>query len=113
LAIAKLPNADRAIIDERKITGCLLDLTHPFGRAKATLFMRFRFVPENWQRLRDALAMHAGNNEFATSMTRRHGVMYEVVGPLYTPDGRNPRVRVAWMIRHGEDLPRLVTAVPA
>jgi len=95
LTIARLPNADRAIIDQKKITGYLLDPTHPFGRAKAAFFMRFGFALDNWQVLRDALVMHAGNNEVALSMTRRHGVMYEVIGPLKTPDGRNPQVRVA------------------
>lgn len=111
--MAKLPNADRAIVPERKITAYLLCHTHPNGGPKAVFFERFGFRSTEWERLRDALLVHARNHEVDRSFPTRFGTMYEVAGPLTSPDGRNPSVLVAWIIWHGEDVPRLVTAVPA
>jgi len=36
--MAKLPNAEQAFIDARKITAYLLNRAHPFGGAKAVFF---------------------------------------------------------------------------
>jgi putative transcriptional regulator len=40
------------------------------------------------------------------------GILYEIEGPLPSPDGRNPLVRVIWMIDTGALDPRLITLVP-
>ena len=37
-------------------------------------------------------------------------LLYEVDGPLRTPDGRTPRVWTVWQLNHGEVAARLVTA---
>jgi len=111
--MAKLHNAEQAIIDEPKITAYLLNRAHPFGGAKAAFFERFGFVHENWHALRDALLSHADDHEIAHQYEARHGQIFEIIGPLATPDGRNPTVRVVWMVRKGEAYPRLVTAVPS
>lgn len=107
--MAKLPNAEQAIIDARKITAYLLNRAHPFGGAKAAFLEHFGFTAENWE----ALLAHAGDHEIAHQYEARHGQTFEIVGPLATPDGRNPTVRVVWMIRSGETYPRLVTSVPS
>jgi hypothetical protein len=38
------------------------------------------------------------------------GVRHVVEGPLPSPDGRAPAVRVVWFVRTGRDVPELVTA---
>ncbi|MBV1695376.1 MAG: hypothetical protein KGP27_13030 [Hyphomicrobiales bacterium] len=111
--MAKLPNIEQAVIDERKITAYLLDRSHRFGGPKARFFESFGFTVDRWIWLRDALLAHARVNDITSSYRGRHGQVYEVVGALPTPDGRNPTVLVVWMIRHGEDQPRLVTAMPS
>ena len=111
--MAKLPNFDQAIVEERKITAYLLDRGHPLGGPKAVFFELFGFSVANWRLFRDALLAHARANDVARSYRARHGQVHEVIGPLSTPDGRNPAVLVAWMVRKGEDRPRLVTAVPS
>ena len=111
--MAKLPGSESAIIDERKITAYLLNRQHPLGGPKAAFFESFGFFADDWRLLRDALAAHARDNDIARSHHARHGVVFEIVGPLPAPDGRAPMVLVAWMIRNGEELPRLVTAVPS
>ena len=45
----RLPNADQAIIDPRKVRDYLLSSEHPVGGYKAHLFTRVGFVREEWQ----------------------------------------------------------------
>lgn len=55
--------------------------------------------------------MRAGHDVTAVKTTR-YGTSYTVEGPLRSPDGRDPNVRTIWMLRSGETVPRLVTAIP-
>ena len=41
-----------------------------------------------------------------------YGTIYEIAGPIPSPDGRNPNVRIVWMIDVGSSYPRLITLVP-
>jgi hypothetical protein len=38
--------------------------------------------------------------------------MYLIEGPLETPSGRKPRVRIIWLIETGQVAPRFITAYP-
>ena len=58
-----------------------------------------------------ALLEHVAAHDVATSRTTDFGVIHEVVGRISSPDGRNPVVRVVWMIDIGFDQPRLITLV--
>lgn len=109
----QLPNAERAIVPDRKITAYLLSPTHQYGAPKAAFFARFGFQLSAWEALRDALSSHALAYDVDRSYVTKYGTIYEVVGPIETPDGRNPTILVAWIIWPGEDTPRLVTAVPS
>jgi hypothetical protein len=111
--MAKLPNADRAIIETGKLTNYLLSPTHPDGAAKAGFFVSFGFSLSAWQVLRDALIQHAVDHDVVSSRPTVFGRVFEVRGCLQTPDGRNPMVLVVWIVRNGSDQPRLVTAVPS
>jgi hypothetical protein len=55
----KLPNLEKALVPERKITAYLLSLTHRDGRSKAAFFTRFGFSANAWTLLADALRRHA------------------------------------------------------
>jgi uncharacterized protein DUF6883 len=110
---SRLPNADAAIIDERKITDYLLARHHPAGRAKAAFFLRFGFTAAAWITLRDALLVHARSARIVGAADTPFGRKYILNGPLATPVGRTPRVRAVWFIEIGEIAPRFVTAYPA
>lgn len=97
---------------EQKIVAYLLSLTHEGGRSKAIFFTGFGFTAARWEEFADALKQHAGANEVAETEDTDFGVTYVVIGPIATPDGRNPVVRVVWFIETGETFPRLVTAYP-
>ncbi len=89
----RLPNADAAIVDEKKVTGYLLSTTHPFGRTKAEFFRQLGFAAENWQVLRQALREHALNHSVESVQETPFGRKYIVNGPLVTPSGEKPEVR--------------------
>ncbi len=110
--MSKLPNAERAIVDERKITGYLLSETHPRGKAKAAYFRRFGFRHDAPEVMLDALVDHAKTAEVVTEAVTQFGHRYIVSGALRTPDGRNPLVITVWELDFGESTPRFVTACP-
>jgi hypothetical protein len=43
----KLPNSDRATIDDRKLIDYVLSPEHPIGRFKAAFFRRHGFTMDN------------------------------------------------------------------
>lgn len=105
-----LPNADRAVIEERKITEYLLSLTHPDGESKARYFRGFGFRSDEWERFADALRNVGQNNRVTEARETSYGIQYVIIGQMNTPDGRRPFVRTVWQIDHGTDSPRLITA---
>jgi len=54
-----MPNADRAVVTERKVVGYLLNEEHPDGRPKSAFFGSCGFHPRNWDLLAGALREHA------------------------------------------------------
>ena len=109
----KLPNADRALIPDAKLTHYLLDEEHPVGGAKARFFKQLGFAVERPEQLRDALLEVARSGE-AHEISSRFGTKYVVDGDLRSHSGeRTARVRTIWLIEPGHDVPRFVTAYPA
>lgn len=91
----------------------LLDLSSENGRAKARFFLSFGFTIDEWRVMARALQQHASDHEVTKTDERPpFGMHYIIEGALHTPDGRNPAVRVVWIIDEGDDIPRLVSAYP-
>ena len=109
----RLPEAEFAVIDERKIIDYLLANIHPAGRGKAAFFRGFGFEPAAWQLLRDALLQQARGARNVRIIETEFGQKYILEAPLPTPSGRRPRVRTVWFVRKGETRPRFVTAYAA
>src|SRR5579862_2618090 len=110
--MARLPHLNRAALPEAKIVNYLLSARHPGGRAKARFLEGFGFRVQEWRALRDAIMAHATANDVTASHQSRFGIRYEIDGPLPTPDGRAPTVRVVWFVDSQENTPGLVTLVP-
>lgn len=108
----RLPHLDRAVVPEAKILNYLLSVRHSGGRSKARFLENFGFRAQDWRVLRDAIVAHAVANDITASHQTRFGTRYEIDGPLPTPDGRAPIVRVVWFVESQESVPRLVTLVP-
>lgn len=108
-----LPGAWRAAVDPTKITGYLLDRSHPDNGGKAAFFASVGFLRSQWRVLADALRAHAAEGDVVAVVASRHGEKYVVDGRLQTPSGRRPLVRAVWIVDRGRLAPRLVTAYPA
>jgi hypothetical protein len=108
----RLPNLDHAVVPEAKVVNYLLSARHSGGRAKARFLESYGFRAQDWHALRDAVIAHATANDITASHQTRFGTRYEIDGPLQTPDGRTPVVRVVWFVESQDNVPRLVTLVP-
>lgn len=108
--MAKIPNADSALVPREKIVDYLLSLSHQEGRGKALFFIRFGFHPQNWQDLAEALKRHAGETEVLEEVATDFGRKYILLGTMAAPNGRTPLVRSVWMVDDPGQPPRFVTA---
>jgi len=102
----------RRVIARLKVTHYLLDPAHPKGGPKARFFAAFGFERGAPDGLARALLDHAGAGQVTGVTTDERGWLYEVTGPLVTPDGRNPEIISVWIVRHIGPA-EFVTAYPA
>ena len=109
----RLPQAQLAIVNREKITDYLLNPAHPDNGGKARFFACCGFVSERWSELAESLKAMAIATEVTERVQSIHGTKYALDGPLVTPVGASAPVRTIWIIDHGSDIPRLVTAYPA
>ena len=98
-----IPNPEGAQIDKRKLTNYLLNPGHPDAEGKGAFFVKH--YGSDWKQLRDDLLSHASGVTAKTEKTP-YGTVYVIEGELFRP------VRAVWIVREGEDFPRLVTAYP-
>ncbi|MGH2609174.1 MAG: DUF6883 domain-containing protein [Tepidiformaceae bacterium] len=108
----KLPNAEHAVIDGRKLTEYVLDAGHGRGRHKARLFQSIMNIgPGDAGVLMDLLRQLAAEDEVDVTRETDFGIEYVLHHPL--PDTDPPAaLRHVWIVLHGEDVPRLVTCFP-
>ena len=107
----KLPNAGHAVVPPEKLRDYLLSTRHPVGQFKARFFAALGYHADEWPVFeRDIRGLLAGDVA-KTSMTA-YGQKYEVRGTITGPSGRVADIVTVWIVRHGEDFPRLVTVHP-
>jgi hypothetical protein len=108
----KLPNANFAIVDRKKIVEYLLNREHPDNGGKADFFVGMGFNPSDWETFAAALRLLAVSGSVTSTMESSHGRKYILDGPIDRPDGTERLVRSVWIVDTGETVPRLVTAYP-
>ncbi len=99
-------------VEPGKITAYLLDPEHPKGGPKARFFLRFGFELATPWLLEDALCAHPDINDIVDVSPTAFGTRSVIECHVATPDGRNPCIRSVWILDHGADRHRLVTAYP-
>ena len=108
----RLPNADRAVIDQAKLHGYLLSLNHPVGRFKAAFFLTLGYTPEDWRQLEaDFRGQHLTQDATLDEHTQ-YGQKYVIRATLVGPTGNSAEVVSVWVVRTGEEFPRFLTAYP-
>ena len=108
----KLPNSQKAVVDERKVREYLLSASHPVGRFKARFFGRIGFPPEAWSEFVEALRRVAVEGDAQVLEDSEHGQKYVVRGRIGGPGALQIEIDSVWIIRAGDDTPRLVTVYP-
>ena len=105
----KLPNGSRAIVDIRKLRDYCLNPDSPKGRTKARVFAAsLGLAPGDAEFLRRILLQAATDKECRPGEADDHGQRY-TVDLIVTTDRGSQRVRSGWIVRSGEDFPRLTT----
>ena len=111
--IGRLPNAEKAIIDPRKLRDYALNPDHSSGGYKAAFFAQMGYTRKEWQQLeRDIRAQHL-NHPARPGKPSPHGTKYTITAPLQGPEGAARQVTTVWIVRHESDVPELVTIEPA
>jgi len=108
----RLPNADRAVVEDAKVRDYVLSSTHPVGRFQAVFFIALGFSSEQWPLLRDALLDQALTGDAAPGQASPFGLKFEIRANLTGPSGRQATVVTVWMVSIGQDFPHFVTAYP-
>jgi hypothetical protein len=105
-----LPGGDRAVVELAKLTDYCLDETHPRGRHKARVFAaRLGLGRADAALLRAELLLAAANSLDAVEGTADgFGQRFTLDLVVAGPKGSGV-VRSGWILRSGEDYPRLTT----
>jgi hypothetical protein len=105
----RLPNGDRADLGT-KLEDYVLNPRHREGRHKARVFESVIGITlANSDVLRQTILSAADNSDDAEPLGNNgHGEIYTLRVPLQTQKG-TATVLTAWIVRDGEDFPRLIT----
>ena len=104
----KLPNGSHAIVDIRKLREYCLNSQHPRGRHKARVFASIGIREADADELRAALLAAAVDAEAELGAANPHGQRY-VIDFDFVRQERTVRIRSTWIVRAGENLPRLTS----
>ena len=99
------------VIDSRKFTDYALNPDHRRGRHKALLFeQQLGFTRDNYQSLLQQIESLVLDAEAELGYTDRHGQRYRVYLEITGTEGQRVVVQTAWLVTHGSDEARLLTA---
>ena len=107
-----IPQAHRAIVRRAKLHDYLLSPDHPGGRSKAAYFRRLGYERSRWRSLEADLREQHLSLEPARVIDTEFGRKYVIEAMLVGPSGGTAMLVSVWIIRSGEEVPRLVSAYP-
>ncbi len=105
----KVPNAENAIVDIRKLTDYCLNHMHPRGRHKARVFQSaLGLTSVHAAELQDVLLQMVLIIDCDAGFVDEYGSRY-TVDFTHTKDNNKAILRSTWIIKVGEDTPRLTS----
>ena len=105
----KLPNPERAVVEIDKLRNYCLNPEHRRGRHKARVFAAsLGLTSDNADDLRQALLAAVRDNDAMPGEDDGYGKRYVIDFFAKGPAGQ-ATVRSSWIIRRGEDFPRLTS----
>jgi hypothetical protein len=93
--LARLPNAERAIIEADKLRGYVLSSAHPVGRFKAAFFQRLGYSAENWEAFEWSLRELILSQDVAQVEESQYGQKFIVEGPFKGSSGETRRCKLS------------------
>lgn len=105
----KLPNPERAVVDIQKLRDYCLNPEHRRGCHKARVFAaRLGLTAADADYLREALLTAVREHDAVPAEADEYGSRYMIDFMASGPAGQ-AAVRSHWIIRRGEDFPRLTS----
>jgi hypothetical protein len=105
----KLPNAEAAVIDIRKIRDYCLSREHPRGKHKAQVFeIALGMDASHCGELEEVLRIVSQREEASPGTSDQYGARY-IIDFRLERSGRSAKIRSCWIVRQGETAPRFVT----
>ncbi|MFZ5905759.1 MAG: DUF6883 domain-containing protein [Chloroflexota bacterium] len=105
----KLPNAERAVVEIEKLRDYCLSSSHPRGRHKARVFVTaLGITADDVEELRQAILSAVLTEEAAPTERDEYGQRF-VVDFSMRRQGKAAVIRTSWIVRSGEDYPRLTS----
>lgn len=105
----KVPNAEKAVVDIRKLRDYCLDENHPVGKHKARLFASaLNLTQANAEDLQAVLLSAVQNTEAELGKKDEFGQRY-TVDFVTEKDSKNAAIRSGWIIEEDSDVPKLTT----
>jgi hypothetical protein len=108
----KLPNCEKAQVDDNKLYKYLLNLTHPDGKSKARFYELIGYTLNEGESLRSELLALACSGVVVTEQPNLEGIKYTIVGSINAPNGKTYKLLTVWAVEPPEQKPRLITAYP-
>ncbi len=109
----RLPNADEARIDPRKLCDYALNPAHDSGRYKAAFFAQMGYTAANWQHLERDIREQILPQSAQPGQPSPDGHKYIITARLQGPQGTARQVTTVWIFRPDHDFAELVTIEPA
>lgn len=107
-----IPNAEKAMIDLRKLRDYCLNLEHDDGKHKARLFLSMLgMTAENSEALRQILLEVIRTHEAQLGRQDEFGQRY-TLDFMIEWQRRSATLRSGWIIEHGSEIPKLTTCYP-
>ena len=108
----KISNAERAVVEIRKLRDYCLNPQHDRGKHKARLFTSLLGMnSDDAEELRNALLEAVKKQEAQLGEKDPYGQRYTLDFTLNWQD-KQATIRSAWIIETGSDIPKLTTAFP-
>lgn len=108
----RVPNAEFAVIDIRKLRNYVLDPLHSNGKHKAILWKSaLGITADDAEELSRILLIAVIENDAVAGKFDRYGQRYTVDFSLEW-SGKTAIIRTGWIISHETNIPRLTTAYP-
>ena len=107
-----IPNADRAIVDIRKLRDYCLNPMHDDGKHKARLFATaIGITARHANELREELIQIVKTHDANLGRRDKYGQRYSI-DFIFHWRGKQAMIRSGWIIEHNSDTPKLTTCYP-